>query len=308
MQSRPAAAGRRVLRAVVLTLAAFGFVIGVQIAIIHLQVDPLADVRAYYDAGARLNAGAGLYDQAAGTNEAEFYRYPPLLAIAFRPLALLPFEVAAAIWEGIVVAAFALTLRRIGLGRRMLRGRALVAIGLLGLPIGWSLAIGQAQVPVTLLMALGSPLALALATNLKILPALAAIWWLGRRDWQSLGRFALWGAGLAVLQLVLEPRGSLAFPLVFNLEQVGEVRNFSPYVISPALWLALVIVGSLAALRLAPTRYGWMAAVALSVLATPRLLTYQLMTLLAGMRSPDPAPAPASRGAATSAVSATTTP
>jgi hypothetical protein len=292
MQSRPAAAGRRVLRAVVLTLAAFGFVIGVQIAIIHLQVDPLADVRAYYDAGARLNAGVGLYEQAAGTNEAEFYRYPPLLAIAFRPLALLPFEVAAAIWEGVVVAAFVLTLRRIGLGRRMLRGRALVAIGLLGLPIGWSLAIGQAQVPVTLLMALGSPLALALATNLKILPALAAIWWLGRRDWQSLGRFALWGAGLAVLQLVLEPRGSLAFPLVFNLEQVGEVRNFSPYVISPALWLALVIVGSIAALRLAPTRYGWMAAVALSVLATPRLLTYQLMSLLAGLREPDPAPVP----------------
>ena len=97
MQSRPAAAGRRVLRAVLVTLAAFGLVIGVQISIIHLQVDPLADVRAYYDAGARLNAGIGLYEQAAGTNEAEFYRYPPLLALLFRPLALLPFEVAAAI-------------------------------------------------------------------------------------------------------------------------------------------------------------------------------------------------------------------
>jgi hypothetical protein len=53
MQSRPAAAGRRVFRALVVTLAAFGFVIGVQAAVIHLQVDPLADVRAYYDAGAR---------------------------------------------------------------------------------------------------------------------------------------------------------------------------------------------------------------------------------------------------------------
>lgn len=292
MQSRPAAAGRRVLRAVIVTLAAFGLVIGVQISIIHLQVDPLADVRAYYDAGARLNAGIGLYEQAAGTNEAEFYRYPPLLAILFRPLALLPFEVAAAIWEGVVVAAFVLTLRRIGLGRRALRGRALVAIGLLGLPIGWSLAIGQAQVPVTLLMTLGSPLSLALATHLKILPALAAIWWLGRRDWSSLGRFAIWAGGLAMLQLALEPRGSLAFPSVFNLEQVGEVRNFSPYVVSPALWLALVVAGSVLAIRLAPTRYGWMAAVALSVLATPRLLTYQLMSLLAGLREPDPAPTP----------------
>jgi hypothetical protein len=287
MQSSPAAASRRVFRAVVVTLAAFGFVIGVQVAIIHLQVDPLADVRAYYDAGARLNAGVGLYDQAAGTNEAEFYRYPPLLALAFRPLALLPFEVAAAIWEGVVVGAFALTLRRIGHHRR-----ALVAIGLLGLPIGWSLAIGQAQVPVTLLMALGSPWALALATHVKILPALAAVWWLGRRDWPSLGRFAAWTGGLALLQLLLEPRGSLAFPSVFNLEQVGAVRNFSPYVVSPGLWLAVVLVGAVAAMRLAPTRYGWVAAVALSVLATPRLLIYQLMSLLAGLREPNPTPAP----------------
>ena len=95
-------------------VSVFGLVIGVQISIIHFQVDPLADVRAYYDAGARLNAGIGLYEQAVGTNEAEFYRYPPLLALVFRPLALLPFEVAAAIWEGVVVAAFVLTLRRIG--------------------------------------------------------------------------------------------------------------------------------------------------------------------------------------------------
>jgi hypothetical protein len=37
----------------------------------------------------------------------------------------------------------------------------------------------------------------------------------------------------------------------------------------------------LLAIRLAPTRYGWVAAVCLSVLATPRLLMYQLSALLA---------------------------
>lgn len=293
MQSPAAAAAERRVRLAVFAIAVFGILVGIQTAILHLQSDPLADVRAYYDAAARLNAGAGLYDQAAGTNQAEFYRYPPLLAILFRPLALLPFEVAAAIWEGLVVAAFVLTVRRIGFGRR-----TLVALGLLGIAIGWSLAIGQAQVPVTLLMALGSPWALALATNLKVLPALAAIYWLGRRDWHSLSRFMAWVAGLALFQLAVEPNGSLAFPTVFNLAQVGAVRNFSPYALSPALWFALVLVGMLVAVRLAPTRYGWAAAVALSVLATPRLLTYQLMTLLAGLRDPDPKPAPASPVAA----------
>jgi hypothetical protein len=285
MQSRPVAAGRRVLLAVVATLAAFGFVIGVQVTLIHLQTDPLADVRAYYDAGARLNAGLSLYEQPAGTDDPDFYRYPPLLAIAFRPLALLPFEAAGAIWEGLMIAAFAATLRRTGLGRR-----TMVAIGLLAFPIGWSLVIGQAQVPVTMLMAIGSPWALALATHLKLLPALAAVWWLGRGDRRSVGRFLAWLVGLTLLQLVLEPRGSLAFPGFLSLEQVGGVRNWSLYAISPVAWLAFVAVGTLVALRLAPTRYGWAAAVVLSVLATPRLLLYQLMSLLAALREPAPAP------------------
>lgn len=285
MQSRPVAAGRRVLLAAVATLAAFGFVIGVQVTLIHLQTDPLADVRAYYDAGARLNAGLNLYEQPAGTDDPDFYRYPPLLAIAFRPLALLPFEAAAAIWEVLVIAAFAVTLRRTRLGRR-----TLLAIGLLAFPIGWSLVIGQAQVPVTMLMALGSPWALALATHLKLLPVLAAVWWLGRGDRRSMGRFLAWLIGLTLLQLVLEPRGSVAFPGFLSLEQVGGVRNWGFFAISPYAWLAFIAVGTVVALRLAPTRYGWAAAVVLSVLATPRLLLYQLMSLLAALRAPDAAP------------------
>lgn len=285
MQSRPAAAGRHLLHAVVAILAAFGFVIGALVTLNHLQADPLADVRAYYDAGARLNAGLGLYEQPAGTDDPDFYRYPPLLAIAFRPLALLPFEAAAAIWEGLVIASFAHTLMRI-----RMRWRTLIAIGFLAMPIGWSLAIGQAQVQVTMLMAIGSPWALALATQLKLLPALAAVWWLGRRDWPSLSRFAAWLVGLTLLQLVLEPRGSLAFPSFLSLEQVGGVRNWSFFAISPVAWLAFIAFGTLIALRLAPTRYGWAAAVVLSVLATPRLLLYQLMSLLAALREPDPAP------------------
>src|SRR5512134_626841 len=77
---------------IVLTVAAgLGLLIGIQTAVLHLRMDPLADVHAYYDAGARLNAGLPLYEQPASTDDAAFYRYPPLLAILFRPLALLPF-------------------------------------------------------------------------------------------------------------------------------------------------------------------------------------------------------------------------
>jgi len=281
-----------------LLLFALG-VVGVLLAVGWLAAglgsNVLSDVHAYYDAAARLNAGQPLYDQAATTNDAEFYRYPPLLAVLFRPLATLPFDSAAAIWETVVVLSLAglIVLLRPGF-------RGWLLFGMVAMCILWSVAIGQAQVPVTLLVAIGAPWSIALAAQVKVLPALIALWWIGRRDWRSLGRFAVWSAALVVVQLILEPSGSLAFPGVFNLGQVGEVRNWSPYVVSPWLWLALVAAGVVITLRLAPTRWGWAAAVVLSVFATPRLLLYQLMTLTAALRtpsSPQPAAEPAPEGA-----------
>src|SRR3954454_14700871 len=108
---------RRIARLALAALAFAGFLLGLELALIHLAQDPLSNTRAYYDAGARLNAGIPLYDQPATTNEAAFYRYPPLLAILFRPLALLPYEVAAIAWEAIFVATFVLTLHHLGLRR-----------------------------------------------------------------------------------------------------------------------------------------------------------------------------------------------
>jgi hypothetical protein len=271
-----------VARLAIFALAVVGALLGAAILVLHLTSDPLADVHAYYDAGSRLNAGLPLYDQAATTNEAAFYRYPPLLAIAFRPLALLPFGVAAAIWEAIVVVALIATVVRLG-PRRF---RTWMAVGLLGLPIGWAVAIGQAQVPVTALMALGTPVAIALATQLKLLPALAALYWIGRRDWTTVGRFLGWLVALTAIQAVLEPRGTIAFIQGVGLDQVGAVRNMSPYVVSPVLWLILVVAAVGAALILAWARLGWAAAVAVSVLASPRLLVYMLMSLLAAVRGP----------------------
>ena len=66
-----------------------------------------------------------------------------------------------------------------------------------------TLAIGQAQALVTALLALGSPWAVAFAGHLKLTPWLVAIFWVGRRDWRSLGVLAAWLAGLGAFQLVL---------------------------------------------------------------------------------------------------------
>lgn len=269
-----------VLRLLAFALALVGALASIISLWQHLTSDPLIDFRAYYDGASRLNHGEPLYRPQADADAAGFYRYPPFLAILLRPLALLPYETAAAIWALVIVGALALTLARLGVRRP----RTWLVLGILGLPIAWSVAIGQAQVLVTFLLALGSPWAVALAGQLKIFPALAALYWVGRRDWGAFSRFLLVSAILVAVQFILAPADTIALLSFPTLEQVGNVRNISPFVVSPALWLGLVIAGALGTIAVARTRWGWAAAVAFSVLVSPRVLVYMLGSLWAGVR------------------------
>ena len=282
---------RRLAAALLAAAAILGLLVGVESLLLHLRSDQLVDVQAYYQAGQRLNAGQPLYPPGADVDAPEFYRYPPLLAILFRPLALLPFPVAAGIWETILIAALAGTLWQLGLRRR----RTWVAIAVLAAPIAWTMSIGQAQALVTLLTSIATPWSIALAANLKLFPALIVVYWIGRRDRRRIVIFCAWMAGLGLLQLALEPANTVAFIRVTTLQGVGNVVNVSPYAFSPLLWAALFIGGIVLAWQLSPTRWGWVAAVAVSVFANPRLLTYMLSTLLAGVR-PEPTHLPTPAG------------
>lgn len=262
--------------------AVIGALLGFAIAWIHLTQDPLADAHAYYDAASRLNAGHALYPAGIDPSTNRIYLYPPLFAVLLRPLALLPYEAFALVWELIVVASFVLLLRYLGLRRRS----TWIAIGILGIPIGWALTVAQAHVPMTLFLAIGQPWSIALAANMKLFPAAIAIWWLGRRDFQAFGAFLVWTALLVGAQLLLAWDATLAFFGSVGFAQIGEVRNFSPYVQSPWLWFGLVLLGALVTLGLARTRWGWAAAVTFATLSPPRLLTYMFMGLLAAIRQP----------------------
>jgi hypothetical protein len=274
--------GRRMLERTLIGAAVVLGLVGCFVFVFHLATDPLVDVHAYYEAASRLNAGLPLYAAQGDVNSPHYYFYPPLLAIIFRPLALLPFEAAAILWELGMVAALGGTLWLLGV-----RGRwTWIAVGILAGPIAWSVTVGQAQVLVTLLLALGNPAAVAVAAQIKLFPALVAFYWVGRREWGRLGRFIGWSLLLLIFQLVVEPAGTTAFVGQTNLGLVGQVNNLSPYAFSPILWAVLAGIGLLITLRLAPTRAGWATAVVYSVLATPRLLEYVLMTLLAAVRTP----------------------
>ena len=271
-----------VLNLLAFALAVIGGIAGVLVALMHVVNDPAADAVAYYEAASRLNAGQPLYPAGIDPSSNHIYLYPPLLAVALRPLALLPYAWFAVVWELAVIASFVALLRYLGVRRKSVW----IAIGILGVPIGWALTVAQAHVPLTYLLALGQPWSIALAANLKLTPVLIAIWWLGRRDFQSFVAFLVWLTLLALVQVVLEPGGSFAFFSSVGFNQIGEVRNISPFAQSPILWISLCIVGALVTLGLARTKWGWPAAVALVTLTPPRLLVYMLMGLLAGLRQP----------------------
>src|SRR5664280_3245013 len=273
----------RLIGVLMVAVAALGAILGLQMLGVHLATDPMTDFRVYYDAAARLNAGLPLYPPGARI-------YPPLFEIVLRPLALLPFDLAAIIWVGITVAAFGLTLWRIGIRRPA----TWITVSALSAAIAWVLAIGQAEVIITLLLTLGSPLAVALAGNIKLFPLLAGIYWLARRDWREFWRFVGWTGGLALLQLVLDPSDTLAFPgtlavVSTPVAQAGH-HNLSPFALSPLLWVGFVIVGVASTWWLGRTRLGWASAVALSVFASPHLFSYNLMSLLACLRRNDGQP------------------
>jgi hypothetical protein len=182
--------------------------------------------------------------------------------------------------------------RRIGPGRR-----GWIALGILALPIGWACSIGQVEPVLTWLLALGSPWAVALAGHVKLLPWLAAVYWVARRDVRSLVRFAAWVAGLGVAQLVLAPRATIDFLRLTWLRATLDVNNVSLWVIHPLAWAVGALVALVAAVRFARGRWGWAAAVVLTVAANPRLLVYQLTSLLAALAGPvapaDPTSEPA---------------
>lgn len=274
-----------------LIAACLSVLAGAWLLISHVTTDPLADFRAYYDAAARLNRGELLYPPTA-EGPASLYLYPPLVAILLRPIALLPYPVAAVLWETAVVAAAWLTVRRIGLGYRVR-----VALALLAVPMAWSLAIGQAEPIVMALLAVGSPMTVALAGHVKILPWLAAIYWVGRRDVRALRSFVAWTAAVGFLQLATEPAGTIAYLRLDWLPPAFGVRNLSPFAISPLLWLVMVAILIAAAVIRARSAAGWPLAVLLAAMTSPRLLSYQLITLLAGFGGPrDGHPAPGRSG------------
>jgi hypothetical protein len=235
-----------------------------------------ADLATYQRAGEALWTTGDPWAASAAFPEDYQYRYPPLLAMVIPVLGWPP------LWFGLVGAA---TLVPLVVAYRVAGPAGLLPAALLVGAWGQQLLNGNAQAFVVAILALvpftgrGGAIGLALATMLKIHPVLALAWFLGRRDWSGIAWFAAAIVALTVIQLPWLP-GMIEFYL--NDPAATEtIPGMSLRAIGLVPWVIGTVVVGVAAVWCARTRYGWLLATVLQLVALPRVLLVNLALLLA---------------------------
>jgi hypothetical protein len=235
-----------------------------------------ADLATYQRAGDALWTTGDPYAGAADVPEDYRYRYPPLLAMVIPALGWPP------VWFALIALATAVPM---WVGYRVSGPAGLLPAALLIGAWGQQLLNGNAQAFVVALLAVvpftgsAGAIGLALATMLKLHPALAVVWYVGRREWRPLA----WYAGaMAVLTAVQLPW--LPAMVRFYLEDstaTETIPGMSLRAIGVVPWIAGTIAVGVAALWFARGRYGWLLATLLQLVALPRILLVNLALLLA---------------------------
>lgn len=244
-----------------------------------------ADLATYQRAGEALWTTGDPYAANADLPEDYLYRYPPLLAIVIPILGWPP------LWFTLMGIA---TVVPMVVAYRVSGPAGLLPVALLVGAWGQQLLNGNAQAVVVALLAIvpltrgAGAIGLALATMLKLHPALAVVWYVGRGEWRLLGWYA---AAMAVLTLIQLPW--LPEMIDFYLSDpvaTETIPGMSLRALGVAPWILGTAAVGVAALWFARGRYGWLLATILQLVALPRVLLVNLALLLA---APLPRSAPA---------------
>lgn len=248
------------------------------------STSPGADLATYQRAGDALWSTGDPYAGAASVPEDYRYRYPPLLAMLIPVLGWPP------LWFTLIAIA---TVIPMVVGYRVSGPAGLLPVALLVGAWGQQLINGNAQAFVVALLVV-VPFAgrwgaagLAVATMLKLHPALAVAWYLGRREWWNLVTFIVALGILALIQLPWLP-SFIAFYLT-DPTATEAIPGMSLRALGPVVWIVGTLAFGAAALWFARTRYGWLLATLFQLAALPRILLVNLALLLA---APLPRPRP----------------
>ena len=240
-----------------------------------------ADLATYQRAGEALWTTGDPYAANAELPEDYRYRYPPLLAMVIPVLGWPP------LWFTLIGIA---TVVPIVIGYRVAGPPGLLPAALLVGAWGQQLLNGNAQAFVVAFLAVvpftrgAGAIGLAVATMLKLHPALAVVWYVGRGEWRLLGWYA---AAMAVLTLIQLPWIPEMIAFYLNDPVATEtIPGMSLRSLGVLPWLGGTLVVGVAALWFARTRYGWLLATVLQLVALPRVLLVNLALLLAAPLPP----------------------
>jgi hypothetical protein len=240
---------------------------------ISLTTTPGADTETYQVASSALYEVGNPYLVNSERFFEEHYRYPPLLAMVWPLLA--------PVWYPIVTTGWLVVL--------WVRFREAGPWGLL-LPLAlfgtWALSLvsGNAAGLVTGALALvpvhrrGGAVAAAAATWLKVFPAVAILWYVGRRDWEALRWFGVTFGLLGLMQLPwLEEWVAYSTSDLAQYPRLG----LSSLALGPVVWIGATLAFAVATVVYARSSRGWLYAVLTILAASPRLLLADFTTLLA---------------------------
>jgi len=230
----------------------------------------LSDATAYWNAAHRLRAGADLYPVLTDVDASEVYRYAPWFALLAVPFTYLQEQVAGVLWSAILLVASGVAMLP------MIRARAWLLVAFFGPILVGISAVGNVQALMIAPLAWGverrsGPLWIALAASLKIFPILFVAVYLGRREW---GRAV---AAVALAAALWAP--ALLYDLRGYATDAGQAASLFAV---PVLWALLVGAGVALTLRLARTRFGWLAAATTVAVSLPRLFVYDVTYLMVG--------------------------
>jgi hypothetical protein len=259
-----------------------------------------ADHQTYQRAADALWSTGDPYRDAGLLPEDYRYRYPPLLAMVFPLVAWPP------LWFTLVAVATAIP---IYVGWRQAGPAGLLPAALLVGAWGQQLLNGNAQAFVVALLVVvpfsgaWGAAGLALATMLKLHPALGLVWYIGRREWRLVAWYLLAMAVLVVIQLPW--MGAFVQFYLHDPVATQTIPGMSVRVLGTIPWAAIVAIVAVGGVIFAPTRYGWLLATLLQLVVLPRVLLVNLALLLAAplprraTTPPGPAAGPRSESAET---------
>lgn len=219
----------------------------------------------YATAGRALLAGEPLYATHPPDHPNYFYLYPPIVAVAFVPYALLgggpvAFATHTAVQAIAALGLAALTIRfveRRGVEVGWLDRLLVAGFLLVGIHSVYSVYYGNVNVLLAALIGVGfvgierdrqgwAGAAFGLAALIKAFPAALGIWFLRRRAWRAVGAAVAVGAGGLLVGLALGPETTVAYvtdallPRFGSSAVNGEVSSpYAPYVTARKPFLAL---------------------------------------------------------------------